>query len=50
MAGKTEGRYEDAHGGRNAGHISPKSLPAFNVANVGEENKWVTLYACMARE
>ena len=27
-----------------------KSVPAFKVGNVGEENKWVTLYACMARE
>jgi hypothetical protein len=27
-----------------------KSVPAFKVGNVGEENKWVTLYACMAQE
>ncbi|MCR4875808.1 MAG: hypothetical protein K5922_01400 [Clostridiales bacterium] len=27
-----------------------KSVPAFKAGNVGEENKWVTLYACMARE
>ncbi len=27
-----------------------KSVPAFKVGNVGEENKWVTLYAYMARE
>lgn len=26
-----------------------KSVPAFKVGNVGEENKWVTLYACMAK-
>ena len=26
-----------------------KSVPAFKVGNVGEENKWVTLYAYMAR-
>ena len=26
-----------------------KSVPAFKVGNVGEENKWVTLYACMAQ-
>ena len=26
-----------------------KSVPAFKAGNVGEENKWVTLYACMAR-
>ena len=26
-----------------------KSVPAFNAGKVGEENKWVTLYACMAR-
>ena len=27
-----------------------KSVPAFRTGNVGEENKWVTLYACMAQE
>jgi hypothetical protein len=27
-----------------------KSVPAFKAGNVGEENKWVTLYVCMARE
>ena len=27
-----------------------KSVPAFKVGNVGEENKWVTLYAYMAQE
>ncbi len=27
-----------------------KSVPAFKAGNVGEENKWVTLYACMAKE
>ena len=27
-----------------------KSVPAFKAGNIGEENKWVTLYACMARE
>ena len=27
-----------------------KSVPAFKVGNVGEENKWVTLYAYMALE
>ena len=27
-----------------------KSVPAFKVGNIGEENKWVTLYACMAQE
>ena len=26
-----------------------KSVPAFKVGNVGEENKWITLYAYMAR-
>ncbi|MBQ6961250.1 MAG: hypothetical protein IJP78_09770 [Clostridia bacterium] len=26
-----------------------KSVPAFKVGNVGEENKWVTLYASMAQ-
>ena len=25
-----------------------KSVPAFKAGNAGEENKWVTLYACMA--
>ena len=29
---------------------SSKSVPAFKVGNVGEENKWVTLYAYMAQE
>ena len=29
---------------------SSKSVPAFKAGNVGEENKWVTLYAYMARE
>ena len=27
-----------------------KSVPAFKAGNVGEENKWVTLYATMAQE
>ena len=27
-----------------------KSVPAFKAGNVGEENKWITLYACMAQE
>ena len=27
-----------------------KSVPAFKAGNVGEENKWVTLYAYMAQE
>ena len=27
-----------------------KSVPAFKAGNVGEENKWVTLYASMAQE
>ena len=26
-----------------------KSVPAFKVGNVGEENKWVTLYSYMAQ-
>ena len=26
-----------------------KSIPAFKAGNAGEENKWITLYACMAR-
>jgi hypothetical protein len=27
-----------------------KSVPAFKAGNVGEENKWVTLYAYMAQQ
>ena len=27
-----------------------KSVPAFKAGNVGEENKWITLYACMAQQ
>ncbi len=27
-----------------------KSVPAFKAGNAGEENKWITLYACMAQE
>ena len=27
-----------------------KSVPAFKVGNIGEENKWITLYAYMAQE
>ena len=27
-----------------------KSVPAFKAGKVGEENKWVTLYACMAQK
>lgn len=27
-----------------------ESVPAFKVGNVGEDNKWVTLYAYMAQE
>ena len=27
-----------------------KSVPAFKSGNVGEENKWITLYACMAQQ
>ena len=27
-----------------------KSVPAFKAGNVGEENKWITLHAYMAKE
>ena len=27
-----------------------KSVPAFKVGNIGEENKWITLYAYMSLE
>ena len=27
-----------------------QSVPAFKAGNVGEENKWVTLYAYMAQQ
>ena len=42
----------DQHRLENGRYVltASKSVPAFKVGNVGEENKWVTLYACMARE
>ena len=42
----------DRHRLENGRYVltASKSVPAFKVGNVGEANKWVTLYACMARE
>ena len=41
----------DQHRLENGRYVltASKSVPAFKVGNVGEENKWVTLYAYMAR-
>ena len=40
----------DEHKTENGRYIltASKSVPAFKAGNVGEENKWVTLYAYMA--
>ncbi len=45
-------RALDRHRLENGRYVltASKSVPAFKVGNVGEENKWVTLYAYMARE
>ena len=45
-------RALDQHRLENGRYVltASKSVPAFKVGNVGEENKWVTLYACMARK
>ena len=42
----------DQHRTENGRYILTgcKSVPAFKVGNVGEENKWVTLYACMVQQ
>ena len=42
----------DRHRLENGRYVltASKSVPAFKAGNVGEENKWVTLYACMAHE
>ena len=42
----------DQHRLENGRYVltASKSVPAFKAGNVGEENKWVTLYACMAGE
>ena len=42
----------DRHRRENGRYIltASKSVPAFKAGNAGEENKWVTLYACMAHE
>lgn len=42
----------DQHRLENGRYVltASKSVPAFKAGNVGEENKWVTLYAYMARE
>jgi len=44
-------RVLDQHRTENGRYIltASKSVPAFKAGNVGEENKWVTLYACMAQ-
>ena len=41
----------DRHRLENGRYVltASKSVQAFKAGNVGEENKWVTLYACMAR-
>ena len=41
----------DQHRLENGRYVltASKSVPAFKAGNVGEVNKWVTLYACMAR-
>ena len=41
----------DEHKTDNGKYIltASKSVPAFKAGNVGEENKWVTLYANLAR-
>lgn len=41
----------DTHRYENGRYVltASKSVPAFKAGNVGEENKWVTLYAYMAR-
>ncbi len=45
-------RVLDQHRLENGRYVltASKSVPAFKSGNVGEENKWVTLYAYMARE
>ena len=42
----------DRHRLENGRYVltASKSVPAFKAGNVGEENKWVTLYAYMAQE
>ena len=44
-------RVLDRHRLENGRYLltASKSVPAFKVGNVGEENKWITLYAYMAR-
>ena len=45
-------RVLDQHRLANGRYVltASKSVPAFKAGNVGEENKWVTLYAYMAQE
>ena len=45
-------RVLDQHRLENGRYVltASKSVPAFKAGNVGEENKWVTLYAYMAQE
>lgn len=42
----------DQHRLENGRYIltASKGVPAFKVGNVGEENKWVSLYAYLAQE
>ena len=42
----------DQHRLENGRYVltASKSVPAFKAGNIGEENKWVTLYAYIARE
>ena len=42
----------DQHRLENGRYVltASKSVPAFKAGNAGEENKWITLYACMAHE
>jgi len=42
----------DQHRLENGRYIltASKSVPAFKVGSVGEENKWVSLYAYLAQE
>ncbi len=44
-------RVLDQHRLENGKYVltASKSVPAFKAGNVGEANKWVTLYACMAQ-
>ena len=45
-------RVLNQHRTKNGRYIltDSKSVPAFKVGNIGDENKWITLYAYMAQE